>query len=174
MTVTSTKTGGALSLKVGGQQMGNLTTAGDLNSEIKQALEGAVLVSGSWKHTALSHDGSVDVTGIMEANVRGDWMGHVAVEGKGGGMSKLTAVQIIDSNLIFQCPAEVKAKSMLNQKGADESLRLKGGLVEMSEDLQAHLASTDAVVVKARRIIGDVHVDESSRIDAIIKGRLNN
>jgi hypothetical protein len=172
--ITSTKAGGALALKVGGLQDGDLTVAGDLNSNINKALQGDVLIGGSWKHSAQSHEGSVDVTGVMDATVRGDWMGHVAVEGKGGGMSKLTAVQILDSNLIFLCPAEVRAKSMLNQKGADESLRLKGGLVEISEDLQAHLASTDAVVVKARRIIGDVHVDESSRIDAMIKGRLSN
>lgn len=173
VSVESTQGNGALNLKVGGGQTGDLKAAGDLSSSIAGAHDGQVDVDKNWKHSAQSHNGQVDVGGVMEAKVTGNWLGDVAVEGQGGGTSKLTATEIWDSNLIFQCPAEVKAKSMLNRSGDDESLRLKGGLVHMSDDLQAHLASTHAVVVKARRIVGDVHVDEASKIDAIIKGRFN-
>lgn len=170
--VTSTEAKQVLELTVGGAQKGPLKAAGDLNSKIKEVLEGDVEVAQSWTHSALAQSGDVKVGQLMKAKVAKNWSGDVSVMGAEG-ESSLSAQQILDSNLWFTSRANVVAQAMLNTDGQDESIRLKGGHIEMARDLQAHLASDGPVVVKAKRIVGDVQVDETSNIDAIVKGRLS-
>jgi len=160
-----------LKVTIKGSRNSTVKSNGHLDLTSSGPSKGTIDANGQLKLKALSHEGDVRVVGISKINITKDWFGNLKSLTKTG-TSIFQVNTLRDSNLLFESDLNLKAVKVINRVPGEEQIRVGSGTLLVREELESNLYSAGKVTVKAKRIVGDVFVDDASKVDAIVRGRL--
>lgn len=170
--VIATDKAQAANLSVGLAHKGDITLAGKGNIKILRDSVAEVFVGNVASFQAENQTGKMHFANMLTCVISGTLMGDLYVA-ENPGKSSLKIGHILDSNIGIYAFANIWTDEIKDIKAGAEKVYLKTGSLIAKLNIEADFLGKHDIHVQAKNIYGNVDIgDESSKVDAIVKGKM--